>query len=138
MSHHNAVLLLGSNIGDQKKNLELAIQELIKKNIFITSQSEFLYSEPVEFASCNIFCNIALNIEVDVSPIQLLNIIKEIEQKMGRITDSGDSRNYTDRIIDIDIVTYNNIAFSSRRLEIPHSRHLYEREFSQKLLESLN
>ena len=138
MSHHNAVLLLGSNIGDQKKNLELALQELINRNIKIISQSQFLFSDPVEFASCNIFCNIALNIEVDVSPIQLLNIIKEIEQKMGRITDSGDSRNYTDRIIDIDIVTYNNIAFSSKRLEIPHSRHLYEREFSQKLLESLN
>lgn len=137
MSYNYAVLLLGSNIGDQKKNLEIALQELTKNNIRIISESEFLYSEPVEFVSSNIFCNIAVRIEVDLSPIQLLNFLKNIERKMGRTVDSGDTREYTDRSIDIDIITYNNIAFSSKRLEIPHSRHLYEREFSQILLESL-
>lgn len=137
MSYNYAVLLLGSNIGDQKKNLEIALQELTKNNIHIISESEFLYSEPVEFVSSNIFCNIAIRIEVNLSPIQLLNFLKNIERKMGRTVDSGGTREYTDRSIDIDIITYNNIAFSSKRLEIPHSRHLYEREFSRILLESL-
>lgn len=137
MSYNYAVLLLGSNIGDQKKNLEIALQELTKNNIHIISESEFLYSEPVEFVSSKIFCNIAIRIEVNLSPIQLLNFLKNIERIMGRTVDSGGTREYTDRSIDIDIITYNNIAFSSKRLEIPHSRHLYEREFSRILLESL-
>lgn len=137
MSYNYAVLLLGSNIGDQKKNLEIALQKLTKNNIHIISESEFLYSEPVEFVSSKIFCNIAIRIEVNLSPIQLLNFLKNIERIMGRTVDSGGTREYTDRSIDIDIITYNNIAFSSKRLEIPHSRHLYEREFSRILLESL-
>lgn len=137
MSYNYAVLLLGSNIGDQKKNLEIALQELTKNDIHIISESEFLYSEPVEFVSSKIFCNIAIRIEVNLSPIQLLNFLKNIERIMGRTVDSGGTREYTDRSIDIDIITYNNIAFSSKRLEIPHSRHLYEREFSRILLESL-
>ncbi|KQT16371.1 2-amino-4-hydroxy-6-hydroxymethyldihydropteridine pyrophosphokinase [Chryseobacterium sp. Leaf404] len=138
MSHHTAVLLLGSNIGDQKKNLETAFKRIRNQNIVILSESKFLYSEPVEFVSSNNFCNIALRIETDLSPIQLLNALKEIEKSMGRLVDSGNSRNYSDRVIDIDIVSYNNIVFFCRSLEIPHYRHLYEREFSRLLLEDLN
>ena len=137
MSHHNAVLLLGSNTGDQKKNLEIAFEKITERNMQILHKSEFLYSEPVEFVSSNNFCNIALRIETGLSPIQLLDCIKEIEIGMGRLVDSGKSRNYSDRVIDIDIVSYDNIIFFCSRLEIPHYRHLHEREFSRLLLNSL-
>lgn len=53
---------------------------------------------------------------------------------MGRLTDSTVSKVYTDRIIDIDIVKYGELKFVSERLEIPHNRHLFEREFSRILL----
>lgn len=137
MSHHYAVLLLGSNIGDQKKNLETAFESITDKNIVILHKSKFLYSEPVEFVSSNNFCNIALSIETDLSPIQLLKSLKEIEKRMGRSIDSGKTRNYSDRVIDIDIVSYDNLIFFCNRLEIPHYRHLHEREFSRLLLDSL-
>ncbi|WP_312075521.1 2-amino-4-hydroxy-6-hydroxymethyldihydropteridine diphosphokinase [Chryseobacterium sp.] len=137
MSHQHAVLLLGSNMGDPKKNIELSFEKLTSHNIKILEKSNFLYSEPVEFVSSNIFCNIALKIETDLSPIQLLNVLKQIEKNMGRVVDSGLNKNYQDRVIDIDIVTYNNIFFFCNRLEIPHNKHLYEREFSQLLLKSL-
>ena len=137
MSYNNAVLLLVSNINDAKKNLQLAFEKIAEKNISILYKSKFLYSEPVEFVSSNIFCNIALSIETDLSPIQLLNGLKEIEKDMGRLVDSGTTRNYNDRMIDLDIVSYNNIIFTCNRLEIPHYRHLYEREFSKILLDSL-
>mgnify|MGYP003612484054 CR=1 FL=1 len=137
MSYNNAVLLLGSNIKDAKKNLQIAFEKIAEKNISILYKSKFLYSEPVEFVSSNIFCNIALSIETDLSPIQLLNGLKEIEKDMGRLVDSGTTRNYNDRMIDLDIVSYNNIIFTCNRLEIPHYRHLYEREFSKILLDSL-
>jgi 2-amino-4-hydroxy-6-hydroxymethyldihydropteridine diphosphokinase len=137
MSYNNAVLLLGSNIKDAKKNLQIAFEKIAEKNISILYKSKFLYSEPVEFVSSNIFCNIALSIETDLSPIKLLNGLKEIEKDMGRLVDSGTTRNYNDRMIDLDIVSYNNIIFTCNRLEIPHYRHLYEREFSKILLDSL-
>lgn len=133
MSQHNVVLLLGSNIGDQKNNIDTALEKL-SETCTILKKSEYLTSEPVEFASSNIFCNIATIISTHLSPIQLLDYVKKIEIDMGRLTDSTVSKVYTDRIIDIDIVKYGELKFVSERLEIPHNRHLFEREFSRILL----
>ncbi|HCN48584.1 MAG TPA: 2-amino-4-hydroxy-6-hydroxymethyldihydropteridine diphosphokinase [Chryseobacterium sp.] len=134
MSQHKVVLLLGSNLGDQKKNIELALQKISDAGNQISQTSEFLMSDPVEFASSNIFCNIATIIFTHLSPIQLLDCIKNIEVEMGRINDSKVSGGYTDRIIDIDIIKYNELNFTSERLEIPHKKHLFERDFSRILL----
>ncbi|MDF2931160.1 MAG: folK [Chryseobacterium sp.] len=133
MSQHKVVLLLGSNIGDKKKNIDTALEKL-KEVSEILKNSEYLTSDPVEFVSSNNFCNIASIIFTHLSPIQLLNFIKETEIEMGRINDSRISGSYTDRIIDIDIVTYDALKFTSERLEIPHKKHLSEREFSRILL----
>ncbi|PIF47314.1 2-amino-4-hydroxy-6-hydroxymethyldihydropteridine diphosphokinase [Chryseobacterium sp. 52] len=134
MSQHKAVLLLGSNLGDQKKNLELALQKIREGGNEISRTSEFLITEPVEFVSSNIFCNIASIIFTHLSPIQLLDFVKSIEVEMGRINDSKTSGGYSDRIIDIDIIKYNDLKFRSERLEIPHQKHLFERDFSKILL----
>ncbi len=134
MSQHKVVLLLGSNLGDQKKNLEKAIKKIQDKGNEILQISEFLTSDPVEFASSNIFCNIAMIIFTHLSPIQLLDFVKSIEIEMGRINDSKASGGYADRVIDIDIVKFNELKFVSERLEIPHQKHLFEREFSRILL----
>jgi 2-amino-4-hydroxy-6-hydroxymethyldihydropteridine diphosphokinase len=133
MSQHKVVLLLGSNIGNKKNNIDIALSK-ISKVCSILKKSEYLTSEPVEFASCNIFCNIATIISTHLSPIQLLDYVKKIEIEMGRLTDSSASKIYTDRIIDIDIVKYDELKFVSERLEIPHNKHLFEREFSRILL----
>lgn len=137
MSTHHAVLLLGSNIGDQKKNIETAFALMEEQRIFVLNKSELTYTEPVEFASTNIFCNIASRIEAQLSPFQLLKTLKNIEKKMGREADSAILGRYADRIIDIDIVYYDNIRFNSRLLKIPHYKHIAEREFSKKLLEQI-
>jgi 2-amino-4-hydroxy-6-hydroxymethyldihydropteridine diphosphokinase len=134
MSQYKVILLLGSNLGDQKKNLETALGKIKEGGNEILQISEFLTSEPVEFASSNIFCNIATIIFTHLSPIQLLDYIKSIEIEMGRTNDSKVSGGYADRIIDIDIVKYDELNFVSERLEIPHKKHLFEREFSKILL----
>ncbi|UFH33516.1 2-amino-4-hydroxy-6-hydroxymethyldihydropteridine diphosphokinase [Chryseobacterium sp. C-71] len=135
MSQHKVVLLLGSNIGDKKNNLDTALERL-KEVGDILQNSEYLTSEAVEFVSSNNFCNIATIIFTHFSPIQLLNKIKKIEIEMGRLNDSKISGGYTDRIIDIDIIKYNELKFTSERLEIPHKKHLFEREFSKILLKN--
>ncbi len=133
MSQHKVVLLLGSNIGDKKYNLDTALERL-KEAGDILKKSEYLTSEPVEFVSSNNFCNIASIIFTHLSPIQILNFIKKIEVEMGRINDSKVSGSYSDRIIDIDIIKFNELKFTSGRLEIPHKKHLFDREFSKILL----
>ncbi|MBB4806328.1 2-amino-4-hydroxy-6-hydroxymethyldihydropteridine diphosphokinase [Chryseobacterium defluvii] len=138
MSQQEVILLLGSNLGDPKKNLELALEKLKNGNIEILKKSEFLNSPPVEFVSSNIFCNIATIILTDLSPIQLLDFVKSTEFEMGRINDSRVSGSYNDRIIDIDIVKYNELNFKSERLEVPHKKHLFDREFSKILLKNLS
>ncbi len=137
MSHHLVTLLLGSNLGKQKDNIDLAISRIEKEVGELVGQSEIIYTKPVEFVSNNIFCNIALRIKTQFSPIKLLNLLKKIEVEMGRTDDSLITKGYADRVIDIDIVFYGNMNFSSLRLEIPHSKHVYEREFSKKLLLSI-
>lgn len=137
MSQHTVTLLLGSNLGNPEANLQIA-QKLISSEIGeILTKSKILHSEAVEFVSNYNFCNIAMVLKTQFSPLKLLNLIKKIELEMGRTADSAVTKGYTDRIIDIDIVLFNDLKFESKRLQIPHLKHLYQREFSRTLLESI-
>ena len=138
MSLHYVVLLLGSNLGDTKSNLNQAIAKIENCLGNIIKSSEMIENQPIEFESTNIFCNIAIVLTTKLSPYSLLNAVKSIEKEMGRELDSSAVGGYIDRIIDIDIVTFNNINFESKKLKVPHHKHLYEREFSKALLDSLN
>ncbi|MDO5614576.1 MAG: 2-amino-4-hydroxy-6-hydroxymethyldihydropteridine diphosphokinase [Cruoricaptor ignavus] len=137
MSQHDVILLLGSNIGDRKKNIKTAIEKIEQLAGRILNKSEILETKPIEFASFNIFINFAVLLKTYHSPYNLLKIIKKIEREMGREKDSRAIGRYEDRIIDIDIVTYSNLTFVCKSLEIPHKKHLYEREFSKKLITQL-
>ena len=136
MSQHTVVLLLGSNIGDTKYNIDKALEALEQK-CTILRKSEYLLSEPVEFASSNIFCNIAVKIKTQFSPFKLLSEIKAIERKMGRTKDSSYFQVYQDRIIDIDIVIFNNLKFISGKLLIPHEKNLYHRDFAREIINNV-
>lgn len=135
---NEAVLLLGSNLGNPEENILQAIKFLENKAGSITKKSKISKTLPVEFVSSQIFCNIAIILQTDYSPIRLLGILKEIEVEMGRTQDSKMLGSYQDRVIDIDIVSYAGVNFESEKLEIPHHKHLYEREFSKELLEEIN
>lgn len=137
MSQHEVTLLLGSNLGDVEKNIETALRFIELGIGPVVKKSEVLFTKPVEFASNNIFCNIVVLIKTQFSPVYLLNFIKKIEVDMGRKEDSSITNIYKDRIIDIDIVFYGNLKFECKTLQIPHRKHLYEREFSQYLLRSI-
>ena len=134
---YNVVLLLGSNLGNAENNILLALSELEKRAGKIIKKTKISKTLPVEYDSDNVFCNIAVSMQTAHSPIKLLDEIKEIETEMGRIHDSKFFGEYRDRIIDIDIVTYEGLVFSCDRLEIPHHKHLYDRDFSRKLLDEL-
>ncbi|MCO7354377.1 2-amino-4-hydroxy-6-hydroxymethyldihydropteridine diphosphokinase [Riemerella anatipestifer] len=134
MSQRKVILLLGSNIKNPKKNIEEAISLIEKRLGKVIKKSQMLETEPVEFASSNIFCNIALSLETDLSPIRILKAVKDIEKKMGRIYDSKELGGYKDRVIDVDIVVIGDLFYQSKVLSIPHYKHLCMRDFSRDIL----
>jgi 2-amino-4-hydroxy-6-hydroxymethyldihydropteridine diphosphokinase len=135
---YNVVLLLGSNLGNPENNILLALSELENRVGKIIKKTKISKTLPVEFDSKNIFCNTAIDVQTIYSPIKLLDEIKKIESEMGRIHDSKFFGEYRDRIIDIDIVSYEGLIFSCDRLEIPHHKHMYDRDFSIELLDELD
>ncbi|MDY3338952.1 2-amino-4-hydroxy-6-hydroxymethyldihydropteridine diphosphokinase [Riemerella anatipestifer] len=137
MSQREVILLLGSNIKNPKRNIEEAISLIEKRLGAIIKKSQMLETEPVEFASSNIFCNIAVLLEAQISPIQILTEVKSIEKAMGRISDSKELGGYEDRVIDIDVVIIDSLIYKSKRLELPHYKHVHERDFSRVLLKEL-
>ncbi|AFR35993.1 2-amino-4-hydroxy-6-hydroxymethyldihydropteridine diphosphokinase [Riemerella anatipestifer] len=137
MSQRKVILLLGSNIKNPKKNIEEAILLINRHLGNVIKKSKMLETEPVEFVSSNNFCNIALSLETDFSPIQILKKAKEIERYMGRVLDSRDLGGYEDRVIDVDIVAIGNLSYQSKMLNLPHHRHLFVRNFSREILEDL-
>ncbi len=112
---YNVVLLLGSNLGNAENNILLALSELENRAGKIIKKTKISRTLPVEYDSDNVFCNIAVSMQTAHSPIKLLDEIKKIENEMGRIHDSKFFGEYRDRIIDIDIVSYEGLVFSCDR-----------------------
>lgn len=132
MSKHSCVLLLGTNLGDRKKNLNIALSLIEIEIGIIQDKSKILETKAEDFESDHLFLNQALTIGTPLSPIEILNRIKKIENQMGRVY-LTDGERYQNRIIDIDILKINNINFQSARLLIPHPQ-IKNRKFVKKLL----
>ena len=116
MKNFNKIILsLGSNIGDKKSNLETAINE-INKFSTIKKVSSIYQSDPILLKDQENFFNLVLEIEYKKSAIELLETTKDVERRMGR----KKTVKYGPRIIDIDIVFFNNQVVNSKDLVIPH------------------
>ena len=121
------ILSLGTNLGDKENNLLSAISEIERRIGPVRAQSAFLATEPWGFDSQNTFLNAAIRIETKFSPLELLDETQQIERDLGRKHKSVNGQ-YHDRIIDIDILLYDDLHISTPRLTIPHP-HMHERDF---------
>ena len=110
------LILLGSNLGDKKKNIEYAVDVLSEECGKILKKSSFYDTEPWGTSSSNIYLNLAIVIETSINPFELLSITQKIETKIGRTR----LNKWEDRIIDIDIILYENVIIDSENLKIPH------------------
>ncbi len=109
---------LGTNLGDKERNLNDAMLALAMEVGNVISQSTFYTSKPWGFKSENEFLNAVVLVETQLSPFDLLLKTQEIEKQLGR-TSKTDSE-YTDRIIDIDILLYDRLIINQPTLKIPH------------------
>lgn len=122
----NEVFLgLGTNLGDRSKNLNDAvsgINEHIGKVVEISSVYE---TEPWGFKSESQFLNIVIKVETRLNPAAVLKEILRIELLLGRVRTENQ---YSSRIIDIDILFFDDQVIDSGDLKVPHPK-LQERKF---------
>ncbi len=106
----NSVFLgLGTNLGDKKRNIEVAFEKIEEQIGNIDSLSALYLSKPQGFDSDNLFVNCAIHVNTSLTPHELLTETQLIEKEMGRMQKS-ELNGYTDRIIDIDILFYNDLT----------------------------
>lgn len=117
---------LGTNLGNKRQNLNEAIQRLSLCAGSIISASAFYRSAPWGFQSENEFLNAVILLETSLSPFDLLAKTQETEREMGR--EAKKTTSYSDRIIDIDILLYDNLIIDQPTLKIPHPL-ITERDF---------
>jgi len=108
---------IGSNLGNKKINIIKAKFELINNNIEIIETSSFFESLSWPNKKHPKFCNIVLKVKTKLKPLELLNLCKVIETKLGR----KKSRKNEPRICDIDILDYNKKEINSKII-LPHPR----------------
>jgi 2-amino-4-hydroxy-6-hydroxymethyldihydropteridine diphosphokinase len=121
---NTAFLSLGSNLGHRQSLLNEALHRLETAGVHVVHRSTIHETEPQDYLDQPRFLNMAVEVETDLTPQELLAAIQKIETEMGRQRTIPKGP----RTIDIDILFYANQVIATPALEIPHPR-LTERNF---------
>lgn len=114
---HEAYIALGSNIGDSKAYLDLAVEELNSTDdCTVEAVSEYIVTKPYGVTDQDDFLNGALQLRTLLTPEELLDRLHEIEQEAGRKR----IRRWGPRTLDLDILFYDDLVMSTKDLIIPH------------------
>ncbi|MBI4945666.1 MAG: 2-amino-4-hydroxy-6-hydroxymethyldihydropteridine diphosphokinase, partial [Bacteroidetes bacterium] len=104
-----AYIGIGSNLGNREENCKKAISLLEQNGIKVTKRSSFYETEPWGVKDQPKFINMAVEVETHLKPEELLKTIKKIEKDLGR----GESMRWGPRVIDLDILLYNNLILKT-------------------------
>jgi 2-amino-4-hydroxy-6-hydroxymethyldihydropteridine diphosphokinase len=117
-------LALGSNLGDRLQYIQKAIEELRACGLKVIKFSSVIETDPVGGPLQGKYLNAVLKASTIHSPEELHVITRAIERKFGRVKKTINAP----RVIDIDILLYDDIKLITPRLLIPHPR-MFERDF---------
>lgn len=120
---HTVYLALGSNLGDRLSNLEAALAALPPAVRLMVASSVY-ETPPWGYLDQPAFLNQVVKVKTDLPPGELLTCLKALEVELGRV----DSVRYGPRVIDLDILFYDDLVLEIPGLTIPHPR-LHERAF---------
>lgn len=109
-------LLLGSNLGDRLTNIKRAIELMDAHGIRVLNSSSIYETAPWGEANQGWFLNCVIQIEAPYTETQLLNKCLQIEEEMGRVRE----KKWGERIIDIDILYFNDVILDTETLKLPH------------------
>ena len=130
---HIYYLLLGGNLGEVEQNFG-RVKEMLKKFGKVSASSSIYTSEAWGYESENVFTNQVLKFETALKPLALMKKTQEIEQQLGR--KKVLLKGYEDRLIDVDILLYDNHVFQHDTLTVPHLA-LHKRTFALKPLSEI-
>lgn len=120
---HTVYLALGTNLGDRLSNLHAAMDALAP-DVRVLDKSPVYETEPWGYTEQPPFLNMAVRAETELSPTDLLDRLKSIEKNLGRIPNFRNGP----RLIDIDILFYDDLVLDTPPLIIPHPS-LHKRAF---------
>lgn len=132
---HTLYLALGSNLGYGPALLRRALLLIGEQVGQVECVSDFIESEPQGFCSTHRFTNAVCRVSTTLSPQQCLERTQQIERQMGRTHKTIDLH-YTDRLIDIDLLLYDQLHLSTPTLTLPHPR-MRERPFVMEPLRQI-
>ena len=110
---------LGTNLGDKKENLRVAVEKINEKIGKVTSLSSFYETAPWGFDSDNSFLNAVACVQTDYKPLEVLARTQQIERELGR-THKSVNGVYSDRLIDVDLLLYDQLILDTPELKLPH------------------
>ncbi|WNB18693.1 2-amino-4-hydroxy-6-hydroxymethyldihydropteridine diphosphokinase [Marivirga arenosa] len=109
-------LLLGSNLGDRPKVLSNAVELLEKNGVKVTKKSSIYETAAWGKTDQQAFLNQVIQIATDLEPKILLRLILRLEIELGRVR----KEKWGERLIDIDILYYNDLILEESEIKIPH------------------
>ena len=119
-------LSLGTNQGNKLENLQRAIDAIAEEVGSVLSIASIYETASWGFDSDN-FYNTCIKVSTYLPPEELIARLLEIEKELGRVR--KDSNEYADRLIDLDILLFDDEIIFSKNLIVPHPRML-ERKFA--------
>src|SRR6476661_8391857 len=120
-----AFIALGSNLGDRRQNLQAAVTALTDAGVTVVKVSSFHETEPVGGPpGQGSYLNAAAEIQTDLAPRGLLDLLLDIERRLGRVRGAR----YGPRTLDLDVLLFGDTILSEPGLEVPHPR-MHERRF---------
>jgi 2-amino-4-hydroxy-6-hydroxymethyldihydropteridine diphosphokinase len=135
MNNQSQVILsLGSNLGNRLENIQLAAK-FIHQTIATVVKVSSLYETPSWGFDSEPFYNCALVLQTSKNAEQILDEVLELETKLGRVRNNEEG--YQSRVIDIDVITYNEEIIDTERLQVPHP-HMQNRKFVLLPMRDLN
>ncbi len=129
MANHIAYISVGSNIGNKLENCQKGVAALISSgSTEILKRSQIYKTDPVDYTDQDWFINYVVTIQTVLDPFQLLSTLNAIQHRAGRIVDKI---RFGPRVLDMDIILYDDLVIHSAKLIIPHPR-MHKRRFVLK------
>ena len=126
---------LGTNLGNKEQNLRMSVKKIEERIGNVVSLSAFYATAPWGFSSENSFLNAAVCVETTLLPLQVLEETQRIERELGR-TEKSVNGLYADRLIDIDLLLYDDRVMDAEGLILPHPL-MTERRFVMEPLSEI-
>lgn len=115
---NTAILLIGGNLGNRTENLQQAVESIHQQAGRVVKASALYETAPWGNVQQPDYLNQALQVETTLEPLDLLRTLMNIERNIGRIR----QEKWGARVIDIDIIFYNDQVIALPELKVPHPR----------------